>query len=408
MKRYICLLLAMLFLLAGCQVEEPKPTEPVDTEPVLVPGTMESGLLMADPGNYYRSIADGNGDFLEIESGYYYMSSSLLYYADKNNLEKWLLVCNDPACDHNVPTCSAGRAFNNFFGWDGRIYFINSLDLYPHLYDLDPNALAIGLMSMAYDGQDVQLEHVSDLAIAAKSRYGGAFSAAMFEDSYIIYTDTFEPDGTYTPRLIRIDSATGEGTVLFEQNETREYTFGRLVQNGNSWRGINGDPVLVTDYNNIDYWNWFYWFHEGKPIAVDGENLPTWGSYLSGSTLRLYRKNDGYYDRDMLTGEEIKLADTQLADASARIIQPNCILEWNSQEMRLFDGKRWRPITIPEEVLNSMEDYSLWPMALCSDRILFRLSRRDVPDYGPRLYSVMLTDGELNMAYTGKMSLRSY
>ena len=336
------------------------------------------------------------------------MSSSLLYYADKDDLEKWILLCNDPACDHNVPTCSAGRAFNTFFGWDGRIWFVNSLGDYPHLYDLDDDALAIGLLSMAYDGQDVRLAHVSDLAVAAKSKYGSPFAVAMFQDSYIIYTDAFEPDGTYTPRLIRIDSATGEGTVLFEQNETREYPFGRLVQNGNSWRGINGDPVLVTDYDNMDYWNWFYWFHEGKPIATDGENLPTWGSYLSGTTLRLYRQNDGYYDRDMLTGEEIKLVDKQLTDASARIIQPNCILEWNSEEMRLFDGKKWRAVTIPEEVLSSMENYSLWPMALCSDRIIFRFSRKGVQDYGPKLYSVMLADGELNMEYAGRISLRSY
>ena len=98
----------------------------------------------------------------------------------------------------------------------------------------------------------------------------------------------------------------------------------------------------------------------------------------------------------------------QLTNASARIIQPNCIIEWNDQQMRLFDGQQWREITLPEEVLSSMEDYSLWPMALCSDRILFRSSRLGVQDSRPKLYSVMLTEGALNMEYAGQMTLRMF
>ena len=63
LKQTAAWVLAAVLVLSGCQVEEPKYTEPVDTKPVLVPGTLESGLLTADPGNYHRSAADGNGDF---------------------------------------------------------------------------------------------------------------------------------------------------------------------------------------------------------------------------------------------------------------------------------------------------------------------------------------------------------
>ena len=407
MKKILCMLLAVL-LLAGCQSDEPMPTAPIDTAPVLVPGQMESGLLVAEPGNYHRSVADGNGDFVEIESGYYYMSSSVLYYADKTNLENWVVVCNDPTCKHIGPNCSAERAFNSIYGRDGRLFFAAGVNDYPHLYDLDEKAVAVGLFSMAYNGQDVRLEHFTEKSIAAKSQYGGSSAIVLYENSYIFFTDAFEPDGSFTPRITRVDLETGEVTVLFERNEEREYPTAHLVYSGNSWKGINGDPVLVTGFEQLDYNRWFYWFHEGKAIPVDGENIPSRGGYLSGNILRIYKTDDGYYDLDLLTGAETRLADAQLTNASARIIQPNCIIEWNDQQMRLFDGQQWREITLPAEVLSSMEDYSLWPMALCSDRILFRSSRLGVQDSRPKLYSVMLTEGALNMEYAGRMSLRMF
>ena len=407
MKKLLCIVLAAL-LLAGCQSEEPIPTNPVDTAPVLVPGQLESGLLVAEPGNYHRAMVDGDGDFVEIETGYYYMSSSRLYYADKTNLENWVIVCNDPTCKHIGPNCSAERAFNNIFYRDGRIWFMASVADYPHLYTLDENANTFALMSMAHNGQDVRLEHIYEEGIMSIGTYGSSMAAVMYENSYVIFTDSFEPDGTFTPRIVLVDPDKDEATVLFERNEERELTMGYLVYSGNTQMKISGDPVLITGFEGLDPFRWFYRFHEGKAVAVDGEGLPTFGSYLSGSTLRAYRKDDGYYDIDLLTGEEIKLADVQLPDATARILQPNCILEWNDQQMRLFDGQQWRKITLPEEVLNRGENNTLSVLALCSDRILFKVSNSRIQDPRPKLYSVMLTDGDLKMEYAGQMTLRVY
>ena len=407
MKRFLCLLLAMLFVLVGCRTEQQKPTEPVNTSSELVPGTLFTGKLVPEEGNYQRSMSCNDGEFAEIESGYYIMNGTFLYYADKTDLNSWVPVCSDPECRHTENerlSCSA-FIWNHMFCKGGRIFFMDSLEYYPHFYDLDDKAAGLALMSMAYNGTDIRLEHVYEPGIIAKAPTGSGIATLLYENSYILYVDHYETDGTFTSKFIWVNPETNEGSMLMERNEDRTQTMNHIFFSANKIWGLCGDPAFLTSFEGLDYNRYFYWIIDGKALAVDAENINLFSSYLSGNILRTYRQNDGYYDIDCLTGEETKLADAQLSDGRAKILLPNCILEWNNRELRLFDGQQWRSVTLPQEMLESEKGMNAAPLGVCSDRILLRASTGNQNKY--LLYTIMLTDGELKLEYAGTMAFEN-
>jgi len=406
MKRYICLLLAMLLLLAGCQAEEPKPTESVNTSSELIPGTLYTGKLVPEAGIFQRSMSCNDGEFAEIESGYYIMSGTFLYYADKSDLNNWVPVCSNPECRHTESEHLSCSAFiqNYMFCKDGRIFFMDSLEYYPQYYDLDDKAAGLGLMSMAGNGTDIRLEHVYEPGIIAKAPYGSGLAMILYENCYILYADHYETDGTFTPKIIWVEPETNEGSVLMERSEDRTVTMSHIFFSANKMLGLCGDPAFLTSFDGLDYSKSFYWIHKGKALAVDTETINLFSSYLSGNILRTYRQNDGYYDIDLLTGEETRLANAQLTDGKAKLLLHNCILEWNDKELRLFDGQQWRSVALPEEFAQSQEGLQVGPLAVCSDRIL--LTRRvDGTANNRLLYAIMLTDGQLKLEQIGKITL---
>ena len=102
--------------------------------------------------------------------------------------------------------------------------------------------------------------------------------------------------------------------------------------------------------------------------------------------MRCYRQNDGYYDINIQTGEEVKVADAQLQDASAFIMLPNCILEstmaWENYEgqgvtptegehkLLLFDGETWRTVELPNELRTADAAQCIRVDAVTSDKII--------------------------------------
>ena len=122
-------------------------------------------------------------------------------------------------------------------------------------------------------------------------------------------------------------------------------------------------------------------------MFTDASQLPLWGGYLSGSTVRCFIPGDGYYDIDLLTGEQTSLASAQLAQSKATILQPNCIIETTllnpeaaveKQEMRFFDGQQWHTVTLPEELLSPDDTFEV--VGLASDRVIFTVRQRHAYD----------------------------
>ena len=94
---------------------------------------------------------------------------------------------------------------------------------------------------------------------------------------------------------------------------------------------------------------------EAQEMLELGE-LPINYAYLSGDVLRFFRSGYGYYDMNIRTGEEVKLADCQLENSRAVVALPNCILEstlltpqsmetrmpGQTHRLMLFDGESWQ------------------------------------------------------------------
>ena len=95
MKKMLCLLLVFcLVAFTGCGEAEEGPR--VYAKPTFTPGTLESDLLKAEPGNFDRANYTNTGanftsTLLEIDSGYYYERNSL-FYSEGDDLDRKSVV----------------------------------------------------------------------------------------------------------------------------------------------------------------------------------------------------------------------------------------------------------------------------------------------------------------------------
>ena len=168
---------------------------------------------------------------------------------------------------------------------------------------------------------------------------------------------------------------------------------------------IHGDHTVISSVLGIDYQK----IANGQMVHTNAIAYAKKGDYLSGSILRQFRSNNGYYDINLETGEEVRLADAQLKNSQSFIVLPNCIIETtlgseNHQEgdahaMMLFDGESWRTVALPEELAQIYTlDMPFEMGVVTSDRIFIlvytsqRYSRCD-------MYQIMLEDDELFLEY---------
>ena len=157
-----------------------------------------------------------------------------------------------------------------------------------------------------------------------------------------------------------------------------------------------------------------YRVENGKATELPGPaDYTDAGGYLSSSILRQFRCNEGYYDIDLQTGEEILLSDPRLENSRSFILLPNCILETtlgsekhregDPHAMALFDGKDWHPVALPSELTEAFTaDMTVTVGAVTSDRILLlvyenqRFSRCSV-------YQILLGNRNLTLEPCGKL-----
>ena len=407
-RRIIAGFLLLCLCLSGCG-EEPdgkiRGSEVWETMPVLTYGVMEYEKLEVLPWNTGRLGFTSGNTMEETASGYYYAHNGKLVYADKTNLQLWLCVCNQPSCGHtNAAACSAKMEGSSFLLVNNRIVLEKSTAAFPQYSQSLGNVLA----SMAPDGSDMQAAYYLEEAMLKDA---GATRCVLFPDCWLYFSNTLSADGSIQAKMFKVDE-TGVSTVIDTAWGDRYPEF----QNAAEWYRLYGDRYFYYEALSADA---LFHFEEGALTSFDITHLPSQGGYISGTTLRTFRTNSGYFDINVQTGETVCLAENQLTDSHAVILLPNCIVEstlfWDSADSRedgtphamtLFDGERWRTVALPKELQDAAQKDYIRMVGVASDRVFFMLINGRTaanPRTTSKLYCICLNSDSLAAEFCGEI-----
>ena len=380
------------------------------TMPQLTYGVMEYDQLKVLPWNSGRSEATSFETIAETHSGYYMAYSLSLFYADKANLSIWVPVCKQPDCGHRENVrCDARLYYNNFVIRDNRIYYQLDVGAFPELY-LNPTGGNI-LVSMAADGTDKKLAFAAEKAYLPNT---ASYMTLLTSHNWLYNAVSLNADGTQTAYSFRITDAGMEqiaavenfaGTALLRTGEPYTIYGDRIFQNG------------VLDGKRSSY----FLFENNKLHKIDLDDIPVTGSYISGDILRYFISNDGYYDIQIKSRAEVKLADAQLENSIAYVVLPNCIVEstllgrdslllrtaGQTHRMMLFDGASWREVKMPEALINAGSAVYLTIEAVTSSSILLIYWERGTSGSTgiSQLYQIDLGSDDLEMKHCAELSM---
>lgn len=403
-KAFLCVLTALLLvLMAGCAAEEVPPapagSEVWETMPALVYGVLEYEKLTVLPWYSGRCEATSQNSMAETETGFYCAYNSMLYYSERETPGYWVPVCSKPNCMHtNRMACDACIYMNRIVVRDDRIYYEAYSDMFRNLINKDTSGLSI--LSKAADGTNVTYACSVDEAALPN---GGKASTYLSSNVWLYYVDALTADGSTESKLYAV---TDNGTVLLHQedleNDSGMTTVGRVAK-------LYGDPYYRC--SNM-YKDMIFRIEDDKAVTIQASLIPGNGGYLSGNTLRVFRRNDGYYDINIETLEEVKVADAQLADSDGQIYLPNCIVESTllvdameyrtpgmAHTMKIFNGEAWLSVTLPSELVNAKESVYIYVKAITSDSIIFEYRDKEasVNELGEILYRISLDDENMVM-----------
>ena len=404
MKKLLSLFLAALMLLtfAGCAEEEKLPA-PIGSQvwenaPSLTWGQLESPGLEITQWNSGRCEYTSFNSWAETETGYYVSTGSHLLYADKSDLNNWVAVCNRPDCQHSGYDCNAYIQYWEFVVSNGRIYYQVMTGSAPELYNGDAQFF---LASMAPDGTDKRFEYAyEENTPATATRY-----MSYLCDSFYMYNIVgMDNEGVETAFSVTV-KPNGETVVVSKENFENPSRLGATMMSGRRYP-LYGDRLLFSGILCRSDKE-FLRVADGFETAVNTGGRPVTYAYVSGNILRFFRPNDGYYDLNMETGEEIKLAEAQLKNSFACIALPNCILETTlmaysagntaeyyeegmTHEMRLFDGSGWKTVKLPAELAAAGGKIQMRVQAVCSDRIILSVVDLAVSSHTVSYYTIDL------------------
>lgn len=238
----------------------------------------------------------------------------------------------------------------------------------------------MALLSMDKNGDNVQLIHNPE--VVSSGRMGGYYEA--IPGGYLFGGEFLRPDGNYD-QLVFVYTLEAGRQALLQKTADEQLADYRTICAQHAL-DLNGDFSVISSFfaRDMNYEDTLCWFQNGEPVFTDISEIPAWGGYLQDNIIRCFYPGDGYYDVDLLTGERMKLADAQLEDSKAQILQPNCIIETTllnpeaaaeTQEMRFFDGQQWHTVTLPEEL--EVPDETFEVVAVTSDTVIFSVKRTE-------------------------------
>lgn len=408
-KRYILLIMCLCVFLSGCSQGEHK-SAPAgsmvwETMPALTYGVLESEKLQVLDWNSGRCEATSRDEMAETEAGFYYLSRAgyfnKLYYCDKAAFGNWFYVCNAPDCGH-TPTsgCAALPESSSFVVKDDRIFYLARASAYPELYMGGDNGHI--LISCAANGTDIRLEYVLEDAMLTG---GGSYSTRLTSRFWLYSSSKLTPEGQYELKTFLVN-ANGSHLVYSGVSDTEKNA---ILAPVNVLYGFQGENAYFNEFTDSSL---CYRVAGDTLEPVDLSGLETGGAYLSGNVLRCFKQNDGYYDVDLTTREEIRLADARMENSHCQIVLPNCIVESTlltglslkdrtegmTHALEIFDGERWRSVTLPPELEEAGTNVFIYVAGVTSDSILFHCGGMGID--GP-CYKIMLDADNLTMEACG-------
>ena len=393
------LCVAVLFL-GGCSKDD-VPIVTAKYQSALSYGVFEADQLAVLPWSSGRAESTMNHTMAETENGYYIVYSNYLYYADKADLMQWVLVCNKPNCDHyvNGGWCNAYNEENWVVLREDRLYFAEATGEFP--IPVNSNGSGNIIVSTALDGTDKKFAYAIEDALMLS---GGTAGGHLIGNQWFYEKGEIDAWGTIESRLFVLD-AEGEWEIDVPDGAVPnvEQPFVVAFLRGDAYFGCKS-------ISNQKYLK----FQDDQLVGFDKKYVPETGGYISGTTLRIFKEDKGYFDIDVTTGKQVKVAENRLKDSTGMILAPNCVVEstlfsFNRKNrteagaIEVFNGESWRSVQLPEEWQNPGTDHWLHVLGITSDSIWI-YGRNEEDFYGgwgypSDLYRIPLDKEELVMEY---------
>ncbi len=409
-RRIICIVVLTLLLLSlfGCSKDE-VPIVTAEYDSALTYGVFEAEKLKVLPWNSGRSESTTAHKVAEVENGYHYLHDLYLLYADKTNLSNWVLVCGKPNCEHYkynkdtdyvdlVEGCHAQMDGEWIVWQDGRLYYTE----YRGNFDVPIKSKGMGnlIVSVAPNGADKKFAYaIEDALILSEGIAGGR----LIGDQWIQSKSEIDIDGNTVSRMFVLDKEGEREIAIPSDTKIEIYSCYDFFLRGDPYFECNG--LSSTKFLSL---------RREELVGFDKKYVPETGGFISGTTLRIFKENKGYFDIDVTTGKQVKVADNRLKNSTGMILAPNCVVEstlfsFNRKNrteagaIEVFDGESWRSVRLPEEWQNPGTDHWLHMLGITSDSIW--LYGRDEEDfyggwgYPSDLYRIPLDKEELVMEY---------
>lgn len=160
------------------------------------------------------------------------------------------------------------------------------------------------------------------------------------------------------------------------------------------FNGLTGDLAFYSGFlaGEEKTFQKLYTIRDGKIQELADVAGMQVGGWLSGTVMRQFVPNEGYYDVDLATGERRRFMDAQLTDSFGGSLWGDFLVEYRltgtgERAIRFYDGALWHDVAIPRD-FTVPEGGFFYPRALASDRIFFCM--RDSAEGAERLYQVLL------------------
>lgn len=348
----------------------------------------------------YLSCNDSsNNNMIETEDGYYYVYDSCIYYADKTALDNWVPVCNKPSCLHNSYSCNASflmDGMDEITQKDGKIYGIgNAIGVNPYVYELNIDGSGKKKIYEIPFGEGIQVR---------------GFRSILFPQYLILHYGYLAEDGTYHTNLARLEED-GSFHILYE--EIADSELGDLSLPATSV-GVRGDKAIISTLltkTDENVWNVLWRMDGNKPERV---NVPEdidikWG-YLTENTFTCFKKQEGFYQIDLISGEQELVMENQLEDSIGIVLTEKYFIEMNryggykpeEAHLRFYNGDKWLEVELPEEVKESDKLFTV--LSVASDRVFMTQLTENSNDFRSEIYYFMLNDDTPKLIYCDDVS----
>lgn len=385
-RRIAAWTLAAALCLSACGTAQTPGSTPPSTEPAGTAAALPGGIPAMPVVNNLETAAETSQyTMAETENGFYLEMDAQLLYADKSDLSNWVVVCNQPDCGHTgmEEDCAANLWDSPGFRLlDGRIYYLRS-----PANRADRSKVKYALASIAPDGTNLQEERlITEIPV------GGASEATWLWTKEGLYHSRsgMGKDGNFENVIVRL---TGDSGVAVYRETSMDWRYTGLHA------AVRGDVAvyseLLSGYEESNK-RVYRFLEDGYEEIPEIARYSLSGAYLNGNDLYRFQPGDGYYFTDLSTGESVKWMDAQLEESDAFIFGTNFVMETNFQkadptEMRLYDGQRWRAVTLPEDFGEGEKVYYGRSPVLTSRYLFIFTSRYDPGFYGDKMYAIDLT-----------------